>query len=101
MSITARLGEERTVDLPAGTIAYRERGEGPPVVFVHGVGVNGDLWRNVAPELASDHRCIVPDLPFGPVIGTAATGVVPLQWATFLWAQRRRRREAAMSQAQA
>ena len=65
MSITARLGEERTVDLPAGTIAYRERGEGPPVVFVHGVGVNGDLWRNVAPELASDHRCIVPDLPFG------------------------------------
>ena len=34
-------------------------------MFVHGVGVNGDLWRNVAPELAGDHRCIVPDLPFG------------------------------------
>ena len=65
MAITARLGEARTVDLPAGTIAYRERGEGPPVVFVHGVGVNGDLWRNVAPELSRDHRCIVPDLPFG------------------------------------
>ena len=65
MSVSASLGEERTVDVPAGTIAYRERGEGPPVVFVHGVGVNGDLWRNVAPGLASDHRCIAPDLPFG------------------------------------
>ena len=65
MSLSAGLGEERTVDVPAGTIAYRERGEGPPLVFVHGVGVNGDLWRNVAPELAGEHRCIVPDWPFG------------------------------------
>ena len=65
MSVSTYLGEARTVDVPAGTIAYRERGEGPPVVFVHGVGVNGDLWRHVAPPLARDHRCIVPDLPFG------------------------------------
>ena len=65
MSISTELGEPRTVELPAGTIAYRERGSGPPVVFVHGVGVNGDLWRNVAPALARDHRCIVPDLPHG------------------------------------
>ena len=28
--------------------------------------MNGDLWRNVAPELAeAGHRCIVPDLPLG------------------------------------
>jgi pimeloyl-ACP methyl ester carboxylesterase len=27
--------------------------------------VNGDLWRKVAPVLAGDHRCIVPDLPLG------------------------------------
>src|SRR4051812_4472841 len=65
MSVSTELGELRTVDLPAGTVAYRERGAGPPVVFVHGVGVNGDLWRNVAPALAAGHRCIVPDLPFG------------------------------------
>src|SRR4051794_29268464 len=65
MSVSTELGELGTVDLPAGTIAYRERGEGPPVVFVHGVGVNGDLWRHVAPPLARDHRCIVPDLPHG------------------------------------
>lgn len=65
MSVSAVLGEPRSIVVPAGTIEYRESGSGPPVVFVHGVGVNGDLWRNVAPELAGEHRCIVPDLPFG------------------------------------
>jgi pimeloyl-ACP methyl ester carboxylesterase len=65
MSITPELGPERTVETPAGTIAYRESGSGKPIVFVHGVGVNGDLWRRVAPPLSTRHRCIVPDLPFG------------------------------------
>lgn len=65
MSITQALGEARTIEHPAGTIAYRERGEGPVIVFVHGVGMTGDLWRNVAPELAGSHRCIAPDLPLG------------------------------------
>jgi pimeloyl-ACP methyl ester carboxylesterase len=59
------LGELRTAGTPAGPIAYRELGTGPPLVFIHGVGVNGDLWRGVAPRLAGDHRCVVPDLPFG------------------------------------
>jgi pimeloyl-ACP methyl ester carboxylesterase len=59
------LSDRRAARLPAGTIEYRECGGGPPVVFVHGVGVNGDLWRNVAPRLMGERRCIVPDLPFG------------------------------------
>jgi pimeloyl-ACP methyl ester carboxylesterase len=65
MAVSEALGERRTVQLPAGTIEYRERGSGPPVVFVHGVGVNGDLWRAVVPPLAQRHRCIAPDLPLG------------------------------------
>jgi pimeloyl-ACP methyl ester carboxylesterase len=66
MSVSAALGERRSIDIPAGTIEYRERGSGPPIVFVHGVGVNGDLWRLVAPDLAAaGYRCIAPDLPFG------------------------------------
>jgi len=65
VAISAELGEGRTAELPAGTIEYRERGSGRPVVFVHGVGVNGDLWRAVAPALASDFRCIAPDWPLG------------------------------------
>jgi pimeloyl-ACP methyl ester carboxylesterase len=65
MAITEVLGAPRTAQVPAGTIAYRERGEGPPIVFVHGVGMTGDLWRHVAPQLAAHHRCICPDLPLG------------------------------------
>lgn len=63
--MSAELGERRTIDLPDGTIEYRERGSGAPIVFVHGVGVNGDLWRAVVPTLAEGHRCIAPDLPLG------------------------------------
>lgn len=65
MAVSEQLGERRTVEVPAGRIEYRERGSGPPVVFVHGVGVNADLWRNVVPGLADVHRCIAPDLPLG------------------------------------
>ena len=65
MSISSQLGPQLRVRIPAGTIEYRDCGAGPPIVFVHGVAVNGDLWRNVAPALASTHRCITPDLPWG------------------------------------
>ncbi len=53
------------VHLPHGTIRYREDGTGEPLLFVHGVLVNGDLWRKVVPRLSKDFRCIVPDWPLG------------------------------------
>lgn len=53
------------VHLRHGTIRYREDGTGEPLLFVHGVAVNGDLWREVVPLLAKDFRCIVPDWPLG------------------------------------
>jgi pimeloyl-ACP methyl ester carboxylesterase len=60
------LGTGRTVSLPSGPIAYTERGSGPPVVFVHGLLVNADLWRKVVPAIAdAGHRCIAPDWPLG------------------------------------
>jgi pimeloyl-ACP methyl ester carboxylesterase len=65
MSISPQLGVEQRVDIPAGAIGYRERGDGAPIVFVHGVGVNGDLWRHVVARLGDGHRCITPDLPWG------------------------------------
>ena len=65
MAISESLGEEREVKLPQGTIRYRERGEGEPIVFVHGLLVNGDLWRKVVPLLADRYRCITPDWPLG------------------------------------
>jgi pimeloyl-ACP methyl ester carboxylesterase len=51
--------------LSQGTIKYRETGEGPPIVLVHGLLVDGRLWRKVTPLLEDSFRCIVPDLPLG------------------------------------
>ena len=65
MSISDTLGQQKEIQLPQGTIDYRERGTGEPIVFIHGALVNGDLWRNVVPELSKDFRCIAPDLPLG------------------------------------
>jgi pimeloyl-ACP methyl ester carboxylesterase len=58
------------IELPQGTISYRAVGpEGspqPPVVFIHGLLVNGRLWNDVADRLAAaGRRCYQPDLPLG------------------------------------
>jgi pimeloyl-ACP methyl ester carboxylesterase len=66
MAHSEALGTVHEVALPAGTIHYRERGAGPPVVFVHGLLVNADLWREVVPSVAeAGLRCIAPDWPMG------------------------------------
>jgi pimeloyl-ACP methyl ester carboxylesterase len=57
--------QRREVALPAGTIRYREAGEGKPVVFVHGYLVDGRLWDGVVESLADRCRCIAPDWPIG------------------------------------
>jgi len=55
----------KELQLPQGTIRYRDAGNGSPIVLVHGLLANGELWRDVAPLLAADHRVIVPDWPLG------------------------------------
>jgi pimeloyl-ACP methyl ester carboxylesterase len=57
--------QRREIELPTGTIHYREAGEGKPVVFVHGFLVDGRLWDGVVDGLADGHRCIAPDWPLG------------------------------------
>ena len=60
------LGREHRVRLPAGEMRYCERGTGAPVVFVHGVLTNAELWRKVVPDVAAaGFRCLAPDLPLG------------------------------------
>jgi pimeloyl-ACP methyl ester carboxylesterase len=56
---------ERDIELSQGPIHYREEGRGETLLFVHGLLVDGRLWREVTPALASSHRCIVPDWPLG------------------------------------
>ncbi len=57
--------QRHEIDLPAGTIRYREAGEGKPVVFVHGYLVDGRLWDGVVDGLSDRCRCIAPDWPIG------------------------------------
>ncbi|WP_263792543.1 alpha/beta fold hydrolase [Salinibacter sp.] len=56
----------RTVQTPAGPLAYTDVGSGPPVVFLHGNPTSARLYRHLLRDLARDHRCIAPDyLGFG------------------------------------
>ena len=52
--------------LSAGIIEYEDTGgSGPVVVLLHGLAMDGSLWRHVVCELRDGHRCVVPTLPLG------------------------------------
>ncbi len=54
------------MELSAGTIEYEDTGgEGPVIVFTHGLIMDGSVWRNVVAELRRDYRCVLPTLPLG------------------------------------
>ncbi|MFQ5557068.1 MAG: alpha/beta fold hydrolase, partial [Acidimicrobiales bacterium] len=40
-----------------------QRGDGPPLLFLHGLADTSACWEAVIDELASDHRCVTADLP--------------------------------------
>lgn len=58
----------------------RDEGQGPPLLFLHGVGGSHAVWNAVAPELSKRYRVLAPDLrghgrspaPPGPEFGFAA-----------------------------
>lgn len=59
-------GQLHQIDLASATLRYRECGDGPPVVFVHGLLANAALWRHLVPTVAAaGFRCIAPDWPLG------------------------------------
>lgn len=54
------------IELSAGMIEYRDTGgAGPVVVFLHGLLMDGSLWRQVIRGLPAGYRCVVPTLPLG------------------------------------
>ncbi len=52
----------RSVQTAAGRISYTEQGTGPVALFVHGVLLNGHLWRHQLAQLSDIRRCIAVDL---------------------------------------
>jgi pimeloyl-ACP methyl ester carboxylesterase len=57
MAVT-QAGRTRT---SGGELAYREEGEGPAVVLIHGFPQSSHVWRHAIPVLSSRFRVIVPD----------------------------------------
>jgi haloalkane dehalogenase len=53
---------KKTVDVLGARMAYHQRGEGAPVLFLHGNPTSSYLWRDVIPELEGLGRLIAPDL---------------------------------------
>ena len=78
MTPTEFAAVRRTVDTPSGTIAYVEHGQGPTALFVHGVFLNGYLWRDVLARLGGVRRCLAVDL-----LAHGATRVRPGQEISF------------------
>ena len=76
------VGDEGHAEAPAfpgevavegGTVHYRSRGEGDPVLLVHGAGEDASVWEPLAVRLADEGRRVVAvDLP-----GHGATTVGP------------------------
>ena len=56
------LATRRKVQTASGSIGYAESGKGPVALFVHGVLLNGHLWRHQLSELADIRRCVAVDL---------------------------------------
>ncbi|MFC4127609.1 alpha/beta fold hydrolase [Nocardia rhizosphaerae] len=85
MGISSALGPAHERTLVSGRLRYHDIGTGSPVVFVHGLLVNADLWRGVVPGLvAAGHRCLTPDWPLGahsipmPAADLSPTGIADL-----------------------
>ena len=56
------MNEPRYLDLHGQRVAYREAGDGPAVVMIHGMAGSSYTWRAVMPQLAKRYRVVAPDL---------------------------------------
>lgn len=53
---------KKSIQTRSGRIAYLEQGTGPVALFVHGVLLNGHLWRHQLEALSDTRRCVAIDL---------------------------------------
>ncbi|TNC22493.1 alpha/beta fold hydrolase [Amycolatopsis alkalitolerans] len=53
------------IELSAGPVEYSDTGgDGPVLVLLHGLTIDGSVWRKVVPDLG-EYRCVRPTLPLG------------------------------------
>lgn len=53
----------QTVTVDEHQVAFVDRGSGPALLFVHGLGSNLSLWRRSLDAFADDYRVLALDLP--------------------------------------
>src|ERR1700730_9455623 len=54
------------LELTAGVIEYQDTGgEGPVLVLLGGLVMDGSVWDPVVRLLSGEHRCVIPTLPLG------------------------------------
>jgi pimeloyl-ACP methyl ester carboxylesterase len=66
--------ERRFAEIPAGRIAYIDRGTGPAALFLHGFPLSSFQWRGAIDRLSNTRRCVAPDF-----LGLGYTEVAPNQ----------------------
>ena len=49
-------------EIDGNSLHYVSYGEGPPVVFVHGLGGTSNLWHGVMQAMQQHHHCVAVDL---------------------------------------
>jgi len=62
MNGTKPAASRHSVETASGRISYAEQGTGEVALFVHGVLLNGHLWRHQLEDLSDMRRCIAVDL---------------------------------------
>jgi pimeloyl-ACP methyl ester carboxylesterase len=62
MAANKSVFKKHSVQTPSGRISYTDEGSGPVALFVHGVLLNGYLWRHQQADLSDVCRTIAVDL---------------------------------------
>jgi haloalkane dehalogenase len=78
MEIAEFHASRRFAEVKSGRIAYFERGDGPPALFLHGVPICGYHWRHIFDRVQHKRRCIAIDL-----MGLGYTEIAPTQDVSF------------------
>ncbi len=55
--------ELRDIPIHGHTVTYRQAGDGPVVLLIHGMAGSVTTWKGVMPVLAQDFTVVAPDLP--------------------------------------
>ena len=54
---------QHRLEIDGREVNYCELGEGPAILFVHGLGASWQSWLEQLPEFAASHRVVAMDLP--------------------------------------